>query len=251
MGQETQYLETTLLFWGNVTMNKYMSYIKYFLLVSCIIFAAAGCSTKKARKLEDMGHAELLEKGLKQLDNGNMATALQSLLLVKDRYPYTESAVIASLKLADTYFGMGEYPTAHDLYAEFERFHPDNENIPYVKFQRGMCFFKQMRGFDREQKYALGASIEFVKLINEYPDHEYSIKARRYYRECLLNRAKFEIFTGNFYYNQKKYLAAFQRYNYAIENFPDVGQYHEALEKIHLCKIKMAELNIEPLTAGQ
>ena len=232
-------------------MAKYLSYTKCIILISCLIFSAAGCASNKARKLEDMGHAELLEKGLKQLDEGNMARALQSLLLVKDRYPYTESAITASLKLADTYFSMGEYATAYELYAEFERYHPDDENIPYVKFQRGLCYYKQIRGFDREQKHALGASIEFAKLVVEYPDNEYSEKARRYYRKCLLNRSKFEMYTGNFYFNQKKYLAALQRYTYAIENFPDVGQYHEALEKISMCKVKMAELGIDPLTTEE
>ncbi len=230
-------------------MGKYLSYIKFILLISCLIFAATGCASKRARKLEDLGHAELLEKGLEQMEKGNMQAALQSLVLVKDRYPYTESAVTASLKLADTYFDMGEYATAYELYVEFERFHPDDLNIPYIKYQRGMCYYKQIRDYDREQKYALGASIEFVKLISEYPDSEYSVKARRYYRKCLLYRTEFEIYTGNFYFNQKKYLAAFQRYTNAIKNFPDVGHYHEALERIHICRVKMAELDIEPLTA--
>ena len=232
-------------------MIKNLSLLTCILLISCLIFTAAGCASKKARKLEEMGHAALLEKGLKQLDDGNMAGALQSLLLVKDRYPYTESAIKASLKLADTYFDMGEYATAYDLYVEFERYHPDDNNIPYVKFQRGMCYFKQIRGFDREQKHAIGASIEFAKLIAEYPDSEYSTKARRCYRECLLNRSKFEMYTGNFYFNQKKYLAALQRYTYAIKNFPDVGQYHDALVRISECRAKIAELDIEPLPTEQ
>ena len=230
-------------------MDKYLSYIKCILLISFLLFSATGCATKKAKLLEDMGHAELLEKGLKYEGKGNTKAAVQFLQLVKDRYPYTESAITASIKLADTYFKMGEYATAYDLYAEFERYHPDDGNLPYIGFQKGMCYFKQIRGFDREQKHALIASIEFVKLLTMYPDSEYSMKARRYYRECLLNLAKFEIYTGNFYFNQKKYLSALQRYTYAIKNFPDVGQYHEALAKISICKAKLAELGEEPITA--
>ena len=192
-----------------------------------------------------MGHAELLEKGLNYAEKGELGGALQSLQLVKDRYPYTESAITASLKLADTYFDMGENVTAYDLYAEFERLHPNDVNIPYIKFQKGMCFFKQIKGFDREQKHALRASIDFLMLINQFPDSEYSIKARRYYRACLLNLTKFEIYTGNFYFRQGKYLSALNRYTYAITNFPDLGQYHDALGKISLCKSKLAELDKE------
>ena len=225
-------------------MYKYLSYARCILLITCLIFAATGCSTKK-RRLEDMGHAELLEKGLRQLDRSELGPAVASLQMVKDRYPYTESAITASLKLADTYYDMGEYITAHDLYSDFERLHPNDGNIPYIKYRRGMCFFKQIRSFDREQTYTLSASIEFLKLINDYPDSEYSVKARRHYRECLLNLTKFEIYTGDFYFRTKHYLSALNRYKYAIKNFPDVGQYHDALEKISLCKSKMAKLDIK------
>lgn len=189
-----------------------------------------------------MGHAELLEKGLKAAERNQLSQALTYLQIVKDRYPYTESAVIASLKLADTYFDMGEYVTAYDLYSEFERFHPNDSHIPYIKYQRGMCYFKQIRGFDRDQRHALAASVEFVKLIHDYPDNEYSIKARRRYRECLFKLTKFEIYTGDFYFRQKDYLAALNRYKYAVKKYPDVGQYHGALEKISLCNLKIAEL---------
>ena len=220
-------------------MSKYLSYVKCIILLSCLILAATGCSTKK-RKLESMGHAELLQKGLDQAEKGNMPGALSALQLVKDRYPYTESAITASLKLADTYYGMGEYNTAYNFYSEFEALHPKDSHIPYIQFQKGMCSFKQIRGFDREQSNARVASIEFSKLIARYPDNDYSIKARRYNRECLLNLSKFEIYTGNFYFNQGKYYAALKRYSYAVKNYPDVGQYHEALAKISVCKAKLA-----------
>ncbi|MBN2419817.1 MAG: outer membrane protein assembly factor BamD [Deltaproteobacteria bacterium] len=226
-------------------MNRYLSFLKCIILISCLILLATGCSTKKARRLEDMGHAELLEKGLKQSERGELAGALMSLQLVKDRYPYTESAVVASLKLADTYYNMGEYAIAYDLYSEFERFHPNDSDIPYIKFQRGMCFFKQIKGFDREQKHAMAASVEFLRLINLYPDNEYSIKARRHYRECLLNLTRFEIYTGNFYFRQGHYLSALRRYKYAIEKYPDLGQYYEALQKISICNLKLAELDTD------
>lgn len=224
-------------------MARNLSYKKYILIISCLIFAATGCSMKKKHKIEDMGHAELLEKGLKHSKRGELSHALAYLQLVKDRYPYTESAIVASLKLADTYYDMGEYITAYDLYSEFERFHPTDSHIPYIKYRRGMCFFKQIRGFDREQKHTLAASVEFEKLIVLYPDSEYTIKARRHLRECLLKRTKFEIYTGDFYFRQKKYRSALYRYEYAIKNFPDIGQYHDAMEKISLCKLKLANLD--------
>jgi outer membrane protein assembly factor BamD (BamD/ComL family) len=44
---------------------------------------------------------------------------------------------------------------------------------------------------------------------------------------------------GNFYFKQRKYVSALERYTYAIEKFPDMGHYHEALENISKCKQKL------------
>lgn len=220
-------------------MNRYISYIKYILIISCVIFIAAGCSKKPK---PDIGYKELLQMGLKKLKDGNPTQALAMLQTVKDRYPYTDSAVVASLKLADTYYELKEYDSAYDLYDEFERYHPKEADIPYVKYQKAMCNFVRIRSFDRDQSHVQKAKEEFEKLINQFPTGEYTLMARRHLRECLLKLAQFEIYTGNFYFNQKKYISAMQRYKYAIHNFPDVGQYHDALEKINKCQIKLAEI---------
>ena len=220
-------------------MHKYISYIKYLLLISCLIFFPAGCSSKKPKP--DRSHAALLERGLYELNRGNTMQARGILQIVKDRYPYTDSAVVASLKLADIHYKLGDYTTAYDLFDEFEKYHPKDKNIPYIKYQKAMCYFIQIKNFDRDQSYVQHAKEEFEKLIDLFPDNEYTVMARRQLRECLLKQARFEIYTGNFYFKQKRYLSALQRYKYAIKNLPDVGQYHEALEKISACQVKLAE----------
>jgi len=222
-------------------MHKYLSKIKYILMIFFVIFIAAGCSKKP--KPEEIGHAKLLEKGLHELKVGSPQRAALYLQTLKDRYPYTESAVIASLKLADIYFDMDEYATAYDLYDEFERYHPKDDNIPYIKYQKAMSHFVQIKSFDRDQSHVQKAKEEFEKLINQFPDNEYSVMARRHLRVCLFKLARFEMYTGNFYFNQKMYASAIQRYKYAINNYPDVGQYYEALDKINLSYLKMAEYN--------
>jgi outer membrane protein assembly factor BamD len=226
-------------------MSRSLPLIKYFILISSLFLITSGCATKKVKKIDEMGPAELLEKGLSQLKKSDYKNALENLQMVKNRYPYTDSAIVAALKLADTYYELGEYESAYDLYNEFDSFHPKDENIPYVKYRKGMCHFTKIKGFDREQTHAQKAKLEFERLIAQYPDNEYSKKARRHLRECLINLAHFEIYTGNFYYRQKNYRSALLRYKYALKNFPDVGQYYEAINKISLCNMKIAELEKE------
>lgn len=227
-------------------MSRYLPFVKYFVFILSLFLIGSGCSTKKARKIDEMGHAELLEKGLNYLKKSDYLNAITNLQMVKNRYPYTDSAVVAALKLADTYYELGEYESAYGLYSEFDMYHPKDENGPYVKYRKGMCYFTKVKGFDKEQTHAQRAKIEFERLIAQYPDNEYSKQARRHLRTCLINLAHFEVYTGNFYYRQKNYRAALQRYLFALKSYPDVGHYHEAINKISLCNMKIAELEKEP-----
>jgi outer membrane protein assembly factor BamD len=227
-------------------MSRSLPCLKYVVFILCLLIIASGCSSKKDRKLDEMGHAELLEKGLKALKKNDLGYALQTLQMVKDRYPYTDSAIVAALKLADTNYDLGEYEAAYHLYNEFDTYHPKDENGPYVKYRMGMCFFTMIKSFDREQTHTQKARAEFERLIAQYPDNEYSKQARRHLRTCLINLTRFEIYTGNFYYSQKNYRSALQRYKFALKHYPDVGQYNEAINKISLCNIKIAELDKEP-----
>jgi len=53
--------------------------------------------------------------------------------------------------------------------------------------------------------------------------------------------AQHELYVGQFYFKMKKYRAAAGRFRYAIEHYPDVGQYYEALEYLGRCEKKLAK----------
>lgn len=221
-------------------MTKY-PIAKYILFFSCFIFLFHGCSAKKEPKVGQERHEALLERGLEQMRSGDIGRSLRTLQAVKDRYPYTQSAIIASLKLADTHFKLDEFDTAFDLYDEFVRFHPKDSKTPYSMYQMGMCHFLRIRSHDREQEHINKARIMFERLIDKFPDDEYSFSARKNLRKCLTYLAEYELYVGNYYFKRRKYISALQRFTYAIENFPDMGHYHEALEKISECRQKIAE----------
>ena len=50
-----------------------------------------------------------------------------------------------------------------------------------------------------------------------------------------------ELYVGHFYFKMKRYNAAMSRYRYILKNFPDLGQYHEALEYLSKSEEKLAE----------
>ena len=213
------------------------------LLAVVVVFVLSSCSiyNRFFGKEGEQGVEDLMEDGMRQMEKGNFEAAAETFQAVKNRYPYSRFAIIAELKAADAFFEKGEYESAVDSYDEFEKLHPKNENIPYVVYQKGMCYFLQITTIDREQKNTLMAKGEFERLTRRFPRSEYAQKARMNLRKCTLYLAENELYVGDFYLKMGKYSAALQRYRYVIENYPDMGQYNKALENIAVCKEKLAK----------
>jgi outer membrane protein assembly factor BamD len=190
---------------------------------------------------EEKPPEELMRQGLEDMVTGYYETATESFQKVKDRYPYSKFAVEAELKMADALYKRELYDEAFDAYGEFERLHPKNANIPYVIYSKGMCHFDQMDTIDRDQSHTLQAIDELKRLVKKFPKCEYANGARSKIRDCYIELAEHELYVGNFYYRMGEYRAAMGRYRYILENYPDLGQYHKALDYLSRCKEKIAE----------
>jgi len=187
----------------------------------------------------------LMERGMESMAAGHYKSAIDSFEKIKDRYPYSKFALLAELKLADALFGKGSYDEAYDAYDEFERLHPTNAQIHHVIYQKGMCHFSQIGTIDRDQSHTIKAKEEFQRLIKRFPDSVYARLAQKRLRECFINLAKHELYVGKFYYKIKRYKAAKGRFLYILHNYPDLGQYHEALRYLGLCEEKLAEKQLK------
>jgi outer membrane protein assembly factor BamD len=181
-----------------------------------------------------------MSDGIKELERGTYTAAVESFQKLKDRYPYSKFAVTAELKMADALYLTEEYDQAFTAYDDFEKLHPKHKDVPYVIYQKGMCQFEQVRSKDREQGHTLKAKAEFERVISRFPRSEYADRARKNLRRCLIYLAEYEVYVGHFYFQRGFYRAALARYTHAIENYPDLGHYHEALESIAKCKQKLA-----------
>ncbi len=190
---------------------------------------------------EESTPVELMSEGMEDFNDGKFETATEIFQKIKDRYPYSKFAIKAELKMADALYERDLFDEAHDEYTEFEKLHPKNPSIPYVLFQKGMCHFSRVKTIDRTQSFTHKAREEFERLIQRYPKSSFAERARRKVRECYIRLAEHEVYVGNFYFKMEKYQPAMHRYIYLIEQYPDVGQYYEALEKIKICKEKLAE----------
>ncbi len=215
--------------------------MKWFFIATFLIMFINGCALydqffgEEPEKSAD----ELMSEGTRMLEKGRYEDATVAFQKLKDRYPYSKFATDAELKMADALYRDKLYDEAYQAYNDFERLHPKNPNVPYVIFQKGMCHFSQVSTIDRAQTHAFLAKDEFERLVKKFPRSEYANNARRKIRECYINLSEYELYVGHYYFKRKKYRAAMERYRYIVENYPDFGQYHEALEYLGKCKERL------------
>src|SRR5512142_11360 len=144
---------------------------KLLLLVVVLTFTF-GCSTVKGwfgNKKKDAPPEVLAEEGIKELKGKKYEAAIDTFEKVKDRYPYSEQALLAQIKLADAYFYKKKYDEALQAYKDFEKLHPTNKAVPYCIYRQGLCYYRQRSTIDRDQTFTTKAMEEFRRLKQKYP----------------------------------------------------------------------------------
>ena len=219
-------------------------------LVVLALLLTTGCGTfekvigsifgKTGSEVEVMPQ-ELAYEGMENLKAARYTMAIDAFQKIKDRFPYSKYAILAELKIADAYYLNEKYIQAQEAYEEFERLHPKNEAIPYVIYQQGMCHFKQMTGYDRDQTPVIKAIQTFARLQQTFPGTPYASMAVARITEAQNSLAHHEFYVGEFYFKMGDYEAAEGRFVSLIKNYPDTGFHSKALEYIRICRQLIAE----------
>ncbi len=182
---------------------------------------------------------QLAAEGSIAFHNEDYHDAVKAYMDLRDWYPFSKYAILAELKIADSYFFLKEYAQAVAAYENFERLHPRNEAVPYVISQMGMCWFKQIDTIDRDQTPSKNALDIFQRLSEKFPDSPQAGNAREYIKKCLENLAGHDLYIANYYAKVKKYKAALHRYEHIIAAYPGTPQSREAADKLALCKDRL------------
>jgi outer membrane protein assembly factor BamD len=214
--------------------------LEWTIIALFMISFCTGCSwLGKGRP--DKSPEQLMSEGISEFAEGSYEEAAERFRELRDRYPYSNLAVHAELKLADSLLEDEQYEEAIEAYREFENLHPKNTAIPYVIYQQGMCYFLRIRTIDRDQSNTVKALHEFERLIRIFPDDQYSLKAKDHIEKCITNLAEHEFYVGHFYFRYGHYEAALKRFTDLLERYPDHSQREKTLAYIAECKERLSQ----------
>ncbi|MDR2456471.1 MAG: outer membrane protein assembly factor BamD [Deltaproteobacteria bacterium] len=174
----------------------------------------------------------LASRAQQRMDADDYAEATELWQQVRDQYPYSDLAQLATLRLGDAYYLNKKYVEAFSAYKTFEQRYPLSDAIPYVLYQEGMTYYQQMMGVDRDQTPAIMVIRVMGNLVNTYPESEYAARAKARIAEAQNNVAGHEFYVGEFYFKRKDYSAAMKRFMGLIEFAPDSGYHQRAYNYI-------------------
>lgn len=197
----------------------------YLILFSLVLFLN-GCGAIDYYFLtppEDTAQ-ELFENARGYMQEKEYAEAIDSLTKLNDRYPFSPYATEARLMVADAYALDSQYAEAVVAYEEFLSIHPRHESIDYVLFQIGVNKYNAHRSIDLPHNGLAEAIESFRRVVDGYPKSVYREQSLDYIVKCRTLMAEHEMYVADFYFKSESYNAAWTRYRFIIDNFPELTE---------------------------
>jgi outer membrane protein assembly factor BamD len=195
-------------------------------IAAAALAAAAACASAP-RGTVPAGTAEpdkfLFDKGTEALNKKKWLTAREFFKQVTETYTASPYRPDAKLGIGDTYLGEGSSEAlvlAINEFSEFLSFYPTNRRADYAQYKLGMGHFRQMRLAQRDQTETRAALKEFETFVARYPNSSLMPEAKARLREARDRLSDADYQVGYFYYRQKWYPGAIDRFRSIMKDDP-------------------------------
>lgn len=173
------------------------------------------------------------------LRSSNYQQAISALERLEARFPFGRYAEQAQLELVYARYRSFDLAGARDAADRFIRLHPQHSNVDYAWYLKGLASFAENRGImdrliqtdhsKRDMKPLRQSYADFAQLLARFPNSPYVPDTRQrmiYLREVL---ARSELNVADYYMRRGALVAAANRAQYVLENYPKTSVTDEAL----------------------
>jgi outer membrane protein assembly factor BamD len=201
-------------------------FVSRFLVALLLALAASAC-TPKTRGLVPPGTTDpdkfLFDRGTDALNNKKWLTAREFFKQITETYTQSPYRPDAKLGIGDTYLGEGSAEAlvlAINEFKEFLSYYPTSPRADYAQYKLGMAHFRQMRGPQRDQTETRETISEFQAFIDRYPGSKLMPEVQAKLREARDRLSESDYLVGYFYYRQRWYLGAIERFKDLLKSDP-------------------------------
>jgi outer membrane protein assembly factor BamD len=215
--------------------------MKASVLALLLALVAGGCASLTTEKDETAGWSaqRLYGEAKDEMFSRNWDKAIKYLEKLEARYPYGRFAQQAQLDVAYAYWKSGERASAIAAADRFIKLYPNHTNVDYAWYLKGLVNFNENQGIfavfdnpdmtERDPKGSYSAFESFKEVVTRFPESKYAEDAAARMRFLVNSLAQNEVHVARYYMKRGAYVAAANRAQYAVQNYPDAPAIEEAV----------------------
>ena len=207
-------------------------------LVLFTLISLSACSSTPKQDLRPAN--ELYAEAQTEMAEVNYEKAVKMLETLQARYPYGRYAQQALMEIAYANYKLNEPEAALSAADRFIKQFPNSSSLDYIYYLKGLVNFNDNAGFfsrlsgqdpaERDPQTLRDSFDSFRELVSRFPDSEYAEDARIRMQFLVNTLARSEVAIASYYLRRKAYIAAINRANNVLKDFPKTRQTRDALQ---------------------
>jgi outer membrane protein assembly factor BamD len=229
--------------------------LKLALISLALMLSGCGSLGEKPDETKGWSADKLYAEASEELKSGNYEKSIRYFEKLESRFPFGAYAQRAQMQIAYVYYKQNEQAQCLAAIDRFIRLHPNHPNVDYMYYLRGLANFNDKKGMfdfiseqdptERDPKAARAAFDAFKQLVERFPNSPYAEDSRYRLTYLLEAMAKYEVHVATYYFKQGAYVAAVNRAQTVVRDYPGSEAARSALriQKLSYDAMGMAELS--------
>jgi len=198
-----------------------------------------GCGSTPKDEAPTATAERLYEEAREDMDSGSYQQAIKKLERVEGLAAGSLMAQQALLDMAYLNWRIGERAQALTSVERFIKLNPSSPALDYALYLRGIINFNDSVGLmggltgqqlsERDQRASRDAWEAFKQLVDRFPESKYTPDAQQRMAYITNSLAEYEVHVARYYFRRGAYVAAVNRAQHAITEFPQAPSVEEAL----------------------
>lgn len=182
----------------------------------------------------------LYAQAQEEMKDGNLEKTIKTLETLQSRYPYGRYAQQAQMEIAYAYYKHEEPEAALTAVDRFIKQYPNSAHLDYVLYLKGLINFIDNSSFlkrlsqqdpaERDPQAARDSFEAYRELVTRFPTSPYAPDARVRMQYLINILARSEIRIADYYLRRHAYVAAVNRANNVLQEYPQTPQTRDALQ---------------------
>ncbi len=208
-------------------------------LVAALSVAACGLLPTGPDETTGWSADKLYGEAKDEMASKNWSKAIKYFEKLEARYPYGRYAQQAQLEMAYAYWKDTERASAIAAADRFIKLYPNHPNVDYAYYLKGLINFNENDGLfsalaqpdmtERDPKATREAFASFKEVVTRFPKSKYAEDSAARMRYLVNSLAWHEVHVARYYMRRSAYVAAVNRAQFAIKEYPRAPATEEAV----------------------